>query len=254
MLLCFLVLAPRQHSRGIIQPHHLPGLLAGSLFAAEFILLFLALDYTTVARTSVFFYTMPFWVALGAHFLIPGDRLTPVRLFGLFLAICGVVLALWKNDTPASDMALIGDLICLLGALFWAAIALIARTTDLSKSSPEMQLLYQLAISAPLILLAAPFFGPLVRELHPYHLAIFSFQVVVVVVIGFSFWFWLLSVYPASDMASFGFLAPVFGVGFGWLILGEPVGMRLVAALVLVAFGIVLVNRKPTVRPIASGS
>ena len=46
-------------------------------------------------------------------------------------------------------------------------------------------------------------------------------------------------------MASFGFLAPLFGVAFGWLILSEPVGPRLVIALALVGTGIVLVNRKP---------
>ena len=134
---------------------------------------------------------------------------------------------------------------CLLGAIQWAGIALIARTTKLQNSVPEMQLLYQLAVSAPLILGAAWFFGPFIRDLQPFHLAIFSFQVVVVVTLGFSAWFWLLSKYPASDMASFGFLAPLFGVAFGWLILSEPVGPRLVIALALVGTGIVLVNRKP---------
>ncbi len=107
-----------------------------------------------------------------------------------------------------------------------------------------MQLIYQLVVSAPIILFASLFFGPLVRDLQPYHLAIFSVQVVVVVSFGFAFWFWLLSIYPASDMASFGFLAPVFGVTFGWLILDEQVGLRLIAALFMVGVGIVLVNRK----------
>ncbi|MEZ5799461.1 MAG: DMT family transporter [Nitratireductor sp.] len=46
----------------------LPGIVCGLLFAFEFTLLFLALDYTTVARTSILFYTMPVWVALAAHF------------------------------------------------------------------------------------------------------------------------------------------------------------------------------------------
>jgi drug/metabolite transporter (DMT)-like permease len=222
----------------------LPGLVTGSLFASEFILLFVALDYTSVSRVSIFFYTMPFWVAVGAHFLIPGERLTIAKLVGLGLAIVGIVLALSKNDTPATDLALVGDLFCLIGAMMWAAIALIARTTDFQKSSPEMQLLYQLAVSAPLIFLASLWFGPILRELQPYHLAVFAFQVIFVVAIGFSVWFWLLSKYPASDMASFGFLAPVFGVGFGWLILDEPVGMRLIVALVLVGAGIFMVNRK----------
>jgi drug/metabolite transporter (DMT)-like permease len=223
----------------------LPGLLTGCLFAGEFILLFVALDYTSVARVSIFFYSMPFWVALGAHFLIPGERLTVIKSAGLALAIAGIVLALFNNEAPSTDLALVGDIYSLLGAMMWAAIALIARTTNFRKSSPEMQLLYQLAVSAPLMLLAAWFFGPLLRDLQPSHLAIFSFQVVVVVAIGFSIWFWLLSKYPAPDVASFGFLAPVFGVGFGWLILDERVGWRLLAALALVGAGIILVNRKP---------
>ncbi|MDD9910995.1 MAG: DMT family transporter [Ahrensia sp.] len=222
-----------------------PGLLSGVFFGGEFILLFLALDYTSVARASIFFYTMPFWVALGAHFLIAGERLNGQRIAGLLLAIAGVALALSGNAQPVSDLALVGDILCLFGAMMWAGIALLARTTSLSKSTPYMQLVYQLAVSAPMILLAALFFGPFIRDLQPYHLGLFAFQVIVIVSMGFAFWFWLLSKYPASDMASFGFLAPLFGVAFGWLILDEPVGPRLIAALLLVAIGIVLVNRRP---------
>ncbi len=221
------------------------GVICGLLFSGEFILLFLALDYTTVARTSIFFYTMPFWVALAAHFLIPGERLTAIRSLGLFLAMAGVAIAMLDRPQQAGEYALWGDIMCLFGAMMWAGIALSARVTKLSRSTPEMQLVYQLAVSAPIVLFVAPFFGDLVRDLHPYHIGIFTFQVFVVVAFGFSFWFWLLSKYPASDMASFGFLAPVFGVAFGWLILDEPVTLTLVVALVLVGLGIFLVNKKP---------
>ena len=221
------------------------GLICGLLFSGEFILLFLALDYTTVARTSIFFYTMPFWVALAAHFLIPGEHLTGIRTLGLVLAMVGVSLAMSDRPQSTGEFALWGDVMCLFGAMMWAGIVLSTRVTKLSRSTPEMQLVYQLAVSAPIVLLAAPFFGDLLRDLHPYHIGIFIFQVIVIVAFGFSFWFWLLSKYPASDMASFGFLAPVFGVGFGWLILDEPVTISLLGALVLVGLGIVLVNRKP---------
>ena len=46
------------------------------------------------------------------------------------------------------------------------------------------------------------------------------------------------------DMASFGFLAPVFGVMLGWLLLGEELSIWIIFALVLVSCGIVLINRK----------
>jgi drug/metabolite transporter (DMT)-like permease len=225
-----------------------PGILVGMFFGAEFLLLFQALDYTTVSRASIFFYTMPFWTALAAHFLIPGEKLNLQRVSGLLLAICGVVLALSINQSAASPDALIGDIFCLIGAVFWSGIIIVARTTSLSKSTPEMQLLYQLAVSAVVLLALAPYFGELVRDLNSTHVALFTFQVLVVVCFGFLIWFWVLSVYPASSMASYSFLSPVFGVFFGWLILGEQMTSTFVIALALVCVGVYLVNRKPDPR------
>lgn len=225
----------------------LPGLVAGCLFALEFTVVFIGIDYTSVARASVLFYTMPIWVAVAAHFLIPGEVLTRRRILGLMLACIGVIVALIYNADPASEKSLVGDLFCLFGSVLWAAIALLARTTKLAKSSPEMQLLYQLAVSAPLMLLGAFWVGETLREPTNLIWGIFVFQVLVVVSIGFLSWFWVLSVYPAADMAVYSFLAPVFGVLFGFIILQESLGWNVLLALLLVSTGIALVNSKPGV-------
>jgi drug/metabolite transporter (DMT)-like permease len=127
---------------------------------------------------------------------------------------------------------------------------LVARVTPMNRSVPEMQLLYQLVVSAIVLIPAAALIGDQVRDLQPYHFGILVFQAVVVVGFGFSTWFWVLSKYPASDMASFGFLAPVFGVLLGWLMLGERITVLIVVALVLVSVGIVLINRKPKSVPV----
>lgn len=221
------------------------GLLAGAFFSVEFFLLFNALEYTTVSRASVLFYTMPFWVAVGAHFLIPGERLTTARVGGLLLAIAGVALALADENRPTGAHAVVGDLMCLTAAMFWAGIALVARTTKLSRSSPHMQLLYQLAVSGIVLTAAAPLFGDTILAVTPGIVGIFAFQSLVIVAIGFTVWFWVLSVYPASDMASFGFLSPVFGVFFGWMIFDEKISAGVILALAMVGAGIYLVNRKP---------
>lgn len=221
-----------------------PGVLAGLFFSIEFILLFQSLDYTSVSRASILFYAMPFWVAIGAHFLIPGERLTGIRIAGLMLAVAGVALALSDKAKPATELAWLGDIMCLIAGLFWAGIALISRTTSLSKATPEMNLLYQLAVSGVVLLAIAPLFGPVIREVTPLIIGIFTFQVIAVVCIGYLTWFWVLSIYPASDMASFGFLAPLFGVFFGWLVFDEQITLRFAGALALVCLGILLVNRK----------
>jgi len=222
----------------------IPGLVCGLFFAGEFLLLFESLEFTSVARASMMFYTMPFWVALAAHVLIPGDRLTPTRVLGLVLAFAGVAWALLHNAAPASRYALAGDLMCLAASTLWAGIALLVRTTRLQYAAPEMQLLYQLSVSAVILIIASPLFGPPVGHLTPAIAAMFAFQVLVVVSFGFLTWFRVLAIYPASDVASFGFLAPVAGVFFSWLILGEHISAQFLGALALVCAGIVLVNRK----------
>ena len=141
-----------------------------------------------------------------------------------------------------------GDIMCIIGSVLWAGIVLLARLSDLQKSTPEMQLIYQLAVSTTILIPASFLFGPFIRELEVLHLILFFIQVVGVVSIGFVLWFWVLSIYPASDMASFSFLAPVFGVIFGWLILGEEISVTITGSLLLVSLGIMLMNWKPRSR------
>ena len=159
-----------------------PGLLIGAVFAAEFLLLFIALDLTTVARSSVIFYSMPVWLSLAAHFLLPGERITRWKAAGLALAVAGVAWALLDRGASGGGGAasLAGDLCALGAAVCWAGIALCARATRLMTERPEMQLLWQVGVSAPLLLAAAPFFGPFLRDPGPVHLAGLAFQVVVI--------------------------------------------------------------------------
>lgn len=223
-----------------------PGLINGLLFSGEFCLLFLALDLTTVSRVSLFFYTMPLWVALGAHFLIEGESLTGRKALGLGIAFGGIALALLSGDNGGSDVAddrWLGDVMALLAALCWSGIALLARTTRLAGTSPEMNLLYQLAVSAVIVIPLAFWLGDTIREPTPAILGMFAFQVIVIVSIGFVVWFWILSVYPATSMASFSLLTPVFGVFFGWLIFDDALTLPFFGALALVGIGLVLVNR-----------
>ena len=218
------------------------GILNGLLFSVEFGLLFIALDYTTVARVSLFFYVMPVWVVLAAHFLIPEEPLNRNKVAGLTLSIIGVSIAFSGNLGSAGEDAWLGDILALVGGMFWAAIAMLTRL-KLHKVSSEMNLLYQLAVSAILLTLLTPFIEAPIREPTALIFGVFAFQVIVVVSIGFLLWFWVLSIYPVSNMASFGLLAPIFGVFFGWLIFGDPVTPVLAIALLLAGVGILLVNR-----------
>lgn len=222
------------------------GVAAGALFGAEFILIFVGLDFTTVSRGIVFLYAMPFVVAVGAHFLIPGERLTVASVVGLVAAFAGVAIAFSDRLSLPSAHALIGDALCLAAAFAWGSTTLVIRTTRLNNAVPEKVLAYQLALGAVIPLCLAPFFGPFVRDPDWLVAIAFAYQAVVVVTATYLAWFWLISRYPAARLSAFAFLTPLFGVAFGGLFLSEPVSLNLIAALALVALGIYLVNRRPT--------
>ncbi len=220
-----------------------PGLMLGCLFTLEFVCLYIALDLTTVSRASILFYSMPVWLALVAHFTLPGETLSLRRALGLALAMAGVIWALFDPQTrQAGDLR--GDLAALGAALAWAGIALTVRLTRVSELNAESQLVLQLGVSAVLLLLLAPLFGDLLRDPGLVHVAGLAFQAVFVASFGYLFWLGLIAIYPASDVAAFSFLSPVLSVGMGWLFLNEPVGPGIIGALALVAIGIVLINRR----------
>ncbi len=220
------------------------GLLVGVMFSIEFLALFLALDLTTVSRASVIFYSMPVWMAVTAHFVLPGERLTALRLVGLVLAFAGVAWAILDRSGLGGEASLVGDIAALVAALAWMGVSLAARLTAISRQTPEMQMFWQVLVSTPVLLLLAPLFGPLVRAFTPQTAGLMAFQIVVVASGVFLTWFWLLTRYKASQVAGFAFLSPIFGVGVGWLWLGEAVTAALLAKLALVALGIVLINRR----------
>jgi len=224
-----------------------PGIAAGLLFALEFVCIYLGLRYTTAARSVVFLFTSPFFVALGCHLLVPGERLRPVQAAGLVCAFLGIVAAFGDALAFPDPQQLLGDLLALSGAFFWGATTLVVRTTSLIRASPDKTLAYQLGVSAAVLPVLSLMLGETgVTNLSPVVVLSVLYQAVVVAFASYLAWFWLMVRYPAPQLASFTFLTPLFGVAAGALLLGEPVGLGLFAAVALVCMGIHLVNRPPS--------
>lgn len=220
------------------------GLAAGVFFTVDFALFYWGLEYTSASRGAVFLYSAPFFVALGAHFFVPGDRLTRTKLFGLLAAFVGVVVAFGDGLGLPSGREAFGDALCLIAAAAWGATTIVVKATSLARAAYEKTLFYQLAVSAPLLLVLSPLAGE-AGVVAPTALVLWSlaYQVVVVAFASYAAWFWLVRHYPASRIAAFTFLTPIFSVGFGAVLLGEPVGPLLLIAMASIAAGIYLVNR-----------
>jgi drug/metabolite transporter (DMT)-like permease len=223
------------------------GLIAGALFAAEFFCIFLGLQFTTASRMVVFIYISPFVVALGMPLIARSERLGLWQNAGLVLAFAGVAWAFAEGFSrpAAGPMQWVGDGLGVIAGVLWGATTLAIRASALSHASAEKTLLYQLAVSTLLLVIGALASGAaLPLRLSALAWSSIAFQVVVVSFASYLLWFWLIRHYPATRLASFTMLTPVFGLLLGALLLAEPVTARLLFALATVAAGIVLVNRR----------
>ena len=223
------------------------GLLAGALFAAEFAFLYMGLAHTTASRITVFLYTSPFWVAALLPLMVASEKLRPPQWAGLACAFAAVAFALREGfaaGAPAGSW--IGDAMGLAGGLSWGLTTVAIRASSLVRASAEKLLFYQVAVSAVVLPPLSLALGERWQwQFSPFAATSLVVQTLVGAFASYLAWMWMLGRYPATKLSVFVFLTPIFALLFGVLWLGEPVTHSLLAALALVAVGIVLVNRKP---------
>jgi drug/metabolite transporter (DMT)-like permease len=219
------------------------GLFAGVLFGIEFVLIYRGLLLTSASRAVVFLYTAPFFVALGSYQFL-GERLRASQWGGLGLSFAGVALAIGVPQANVDADVLLGDLMIVGGGALWAATTLLVKATRLLRAPPEKALSYQVAMSIPILGLAAWLSGEtLTRVPGPLALSLMVYQAVWVVGLTFLVWFSLVKTYSASKLSAFTFITPLFGVVASYFILHDVLTLAFGAAALLVIAGLYLVNR-----------
>jgi drug/metabolite transporter (DMT)-like permease len=209
----------------------LAGIIAGVLFALEFLLIYRGLLYTTATRAVLFLYTAPFLVVLGARWLVKGDHFHLIQWFGMALSF-------------ADPHQMLGDVMMVGAAIAWAATTLVIKVSRLNEVSSEKTMLYQLVVSVPLLAAGVLVFGEHIDAMpSAVALGALAYQAVWVVCVTYMAWFALIVRYSASRLSSFTFLTPLFGVVAGHMVLNEPLSPPFALAVALVAIGLVLVNR-----------
>ena len=221
-----------------------PGIIAGALFALAFVLIFRGLLFTAATRASVFIYTAPFFVVIGARWFLPGERFDRMQWVGLLLSFAGIVVA-FGVPTPGGDpRELLGDIMLLGAGAAWGATTVVIKGTRLAQAPSEEILLYQLIVSAPVLIVLAFLAGERMHSLpSTIPLGSLLYQTIWVVALTYMAWFALIARYSASRLSVFTFLTPLFGVAAGHFVLGEPLTGGFATAAALVVLGLVLVNR-----------
>ena len=225
-----------------------PGVIAGFIFGIEFVLIYRGLQLTSASRAAVFLYTAPFFVALGSYVVL-GERLRASQWGGLGLSFAGVALAIGVPQANVDANVLIGDLLIVAGGALWATTTLIVKATSLIRAPAEKGLGYQVAISIPILAIAAWISGETITHVPgPLSLALLAYQAFWVVGLTFLLWFALVKTYSASKLSAFTFITPLFGVVAAYFILHDTLTVAFGVAALLVIAGLYLVNRPDAAR------
>ncbi len=220
------------------------------LFTVQIALLNVGFGATTAANGAVLIAANPLFGVVFAHYLVPGDRVSPARALGVAIAFGGVALVLTRGAGLAHPLGGAGDWLVLASAgLLGLRLALSGRF--LRRMNDVRLTLWQMLLSLPLF--AA---GGLAWEeirwarVDGLVAAGILYQGVVIAGLAFTVNFWLIRRYTPSVMISFNFVSPVAGVLLGMAILGERLTGALVGGMVLVALGLALIARRAQGRAV----
>jgi O-acetylserine/cysteine efflux transporter len=223
-----------------------------SLGVAKFGLVFIGMDAGMPAGlSSLVLQIQAVFTALFAAVVLK-ERPGPVRLLGMGIALTGVGVAAVDEGTSGPLLAF-GLVIA--GAACWGVSNVLTR-----KAAPPDALNFMVWVCTipvlPLLALSLLFEGPAedlaaLRALDWQGAGVIAFVAWVSTVFGFGAWGWLLRRHPASTVAPFSLLVPVFGMSSAALFLGEPIsGLRWVAAALLVG-GVALTSLAPARKTVA---
>jgi drug/metabolite transporter (DMT)-like permease len=153
-------------------------------------------------------------------------------------------VAVGAPDATIDAKVLMGDAMLIAGGAAWAATTLLIKASGLARIATEKAFAYQIAVSVPILALAALVFGERVPVVPgAVSIAWLAYQTVWVVGVTYAIWFALVQRYSASRLSAFTFLTPLFGVAAGHMFVGDPITPAFATAVILVIAGLVLVNR-----------
>ena len=222
-------------------------LILAALFAIQLSMFYFGLSKSNASRGALIANLLPFWVLFLAHFFIPGDRITRRKFLGILLGFGGVAVMFAETKGVAAGFR-IGDLIILLATFIWACSVIYLKRI-IADFNPFQITLYSMLFSVPVFFLEALLWDkPMVSQMDFKVTGAVLYQSLVTAAFGFVAWNTLLQKYGAVALHSFIFIMPIAGVTLGGLVLGEPITVKILIALVLVVAGILVVHLKPRIE------
>lgn len=208
-------------------------------------LIYWAEQWVPTGLSAVLFATFPLWVAVLAHFMLPGERMQPVGLIGLVIALGGVAL-LFSQDLQALG----GPQVAFAAAVAMLAPFASAIAQVLIKRSGGA--VHPVTLNAGSMVLASATMGVLAAVFEhnrPVHFTASSvgallYLAILGTTVTFSLYFWLLKHMTATGLSLTAYAVPVVAVLVGAAVFHEAITLQLLLGGTLVVVGTALAGRR----------
>ena len=202
----------------------------------------MAMKYVTVGEGALIAYTMPIWAMLFAWpFLHVRPTLRDIA--ALVLGIAGVALLLGADGFAFTEAKLTGIALALACAILFALGNVLNRAQ--LPMPPLVVVAWQVGLGClVMLILGIAFEHPRLGAITPVGIACFVYMTLVPMGLCYLTWFETLRRLPPTSASTGMLLVPVIGVVSAALILGEPLGVREVAAMALTLGGVTLALRR----------
>lgn len=206
-----------------IKKNLLPLVISGAFIGINWILLFEAYRYTTVATATLCYYMAPIFVTLASPFILK-EKLTLKKGLCVFTALIGMIFVSGIVGTGSLQINLPGILCGVGAAFFYACVILLNKhIKDISSYDMTMtQLFVAAVVILPYTLLTADISAVTLDAK-----AIICLFIVGIVHTGFAYmiYFSSISSLKAQTVAIFSYIDPVIAIILSALLLKEKMGL-----------------------------
>lgn len=211
----------------------------------QYLFFYVGLAHASGVKSSVIIGSNVFIAILLACLVFRQERLTWGKMVGCMLGLSGIVLVNLNGAGWGTHMSFLGEGFVFLSAVA-SALSSVMIKKDAQVDSPVMLSGYQFSCGGAVMIVIGLLGGGRFPHVTWQGIAILIYLAFLSAV-AYTLWALLLKYNPVSRVAVWGFTNPIFGVLLSMAFLPgeqEVFGVQIAAALLLVSFGIYLVNRR----------
>ncbi len=206
----------------------------------------LAEQWVASGLAAVVVAATPFWM-VGIETLLPGgDRLTRRTVAGLLIGFSGIVLLVWPDlGSGATGWTVGAGLASLqIASIGWALGSAYSRR-HASAGHALGDAAFQMLFGGLVMLAAGTLLGEWATLTFTTHTALaLAYLTIAGSLVGFAAYIYALTHLPTAFVSLYAYVNPIVAVVLGWLVLGEPLGWRLAAAIAIILSAMAIVSTR----------